>query len=370
MSRDSGAEQPTQRTVAELLAEYGNDDSGQRNARKRRRRAEDPTETAPQAIIDRVLSDSGKLRPIDPDAEPPQTRSHRPSPQPEQAPQPEQVPSAPAQPPQAPPGPVAPPPGPPAGSEADRAQQSGEQPAVPAAQAEGANYWAQRFASAGGSRGGAVDADADADTETTLQQPALPASPPPAPQAPAPPAQQVEGATVQLPPVELPAQPDQHGTTFLAPAAPAPDDDPQPDPYDYDLDNAFGDRSDDEYPGAARGGDAAYADDYDPELPAGIGSSELAEEEEPAPSAGREWGVLAVQVVGALVGGGVLWLGFRWLWAANAFAALAAALMVSACLVFVAWKVLRSNDLQTMLLAVLAGVLCTMSPAALLLINH
>lgn len=46
MSRDSGAEEPTQRTVAELLAEYGND-GGQRNARKRRRRAEDPTETAP-----------------------------------------------------------------------------------------------------------------------------------------------------------------------------------------------------------------------------------------------------------------------------------------------------------------------------------
>src|SRR5205807_3850124 len=60
MSRDDGSERG-QRTVAELLAEYG----GSANApRRRRRRAEDDEDSAPQTIIERVLSDSGKLLPV------------------------------------------------------------------------------------------------------------------------------------------------------------------------------------------------------------------------------------------------------------------------------------------------------------------
>ena len=59
MSRESGSEHPSQRTVAELLAEYGGSSKRDGNSNRRRRRAEDPSETAPQAIIERVLSDNG-----------------------------------------------------------------------------------------------------------------------------------------------------------------------------------------------------------------------------------------------------------------------------------------------------------------------
>ncbi|NUT47617.1 MAG: hypothetical protein HOV94_09965, partial [Saccharothrix sp.] len=69
MSRESESEQ-TQRTVAELLAQYGGG-SGEVTPRRRRRRAEEASDTAPQAIIDRVNSDSGRLRAIREQAEPP-----------------------------------------------------------------------------------------------------------------------------------------------------------------------------------------------------------------------------------------------------------------------------------------------------------
>lgn len=78
MSRDSGSERP-QRTVAELLAEYGG--SSGDAPRRRRRRAEDDGDSAPQTIIERVLSDSGKLLPVRDDGPEPQQRgshgSHR-----------------------------------------------------------------------------------------------------------------------------------------------------------------------------------------------------------------------------------------------------------------------------------------------------
>ncbi|XVV03464.1 hypothetical protein ACQPW3_40105 [Actinosynnema sp. CA-248983] len=72
MSRESESEQ-TQRTVAELLAQYGGG-SGEVSPRRRRRRAEDASDTAPQAIIDRVNSDSGRLLPVRDDDPPPTGR--------------------------------------------------------------------------------------------------------------------------------------------------------------------------------------------------------------------------------------------------------------------------------------------------------
>src|SRR5437588_3694840 len=62
MSQESGSER-TQRTVAELLAQYGGT-SNEGGQRRRRRRAEDSNDTAPQTIINRVLSDSGRLLPV------------------------------------------------------------------------------------------------------------------------------------------------------------------------------------------------------------------------------------------------------------------------------------------------------------------
>jgi hypothetical protein len=364
MSRDSGADQPTQRTVAELLAEYGG--SAQKGSRRRRRRAEDPTETAPQAIIDRVLSDSGQMRAVNPDAEPSPSRSQRSGPQHPQpsAPQPPAA-SAP-QPPLAAPlqaAPVAP----------SAPEALAPEPGPGAPPGGGAAYWAQRFSGADQDTAAAPAAPTgsaaptvppEGDVESTIQQPALRRSappqdgPPPAPPAPPKPIPP-EGMTEQLPRVPAPSEPDPEGTAVLAyPAAPQQEESAEPeDPYDFeDYDEP----------------EAEYVeDDYDPELPAGLDADDyLADEVEEEPSARREWGTLAVQGVVGLVGGGLLWVGFRWLWETQALAALGAALAITGLLVFIAWKFLRTNDLQTILLAVLVGLFCTVSPAALLLFSH
>lgn len=67
MSQEEGPER-TQRTVAELLAKYGSGTDGT-TPRRRRRRADDIGDTAPQAIINRVLSDTGSLQRIRDDRE-------------------------------------------------------------------------------------------------------------------------------------------------------------------------------------------------------------------------------------------------------------------------------------------------------------
>ncbi|MFB9568666.1 hypothetical protein ACFFRS_16975, partial [Saccharopolyspora hordei] len=175
-----------------------------------------------------------------------------------------------------------------------------------------------------------------------------------------------EGATEQLPRVAAPVPPPpEDGTEVLAVPTAAPEEaEEEParadeDPYDFDYDEP-------EY--------AEEDDDYDPELPAGLDADDYraddSEEEAEAPSPAKEWGTLAAQGVAGLVGGGAVWFGFRWLWGFHALAALAAALLFTGLLVLVAWKFLRNNDLQTILLAVLVGLFCTVSPAALLLISH
>ncbi|HYS41878.1 MAG TPA: hypothetical protein VEO01_40190, partial [Pseudonocardiaceae bacterium] len=102
MTQDSGSER-LQRTVAELLAEYGA--AGGEAPRRRRRRSDDDENSAPQTIIERVLSDSGKLLPIrdDQPPEPPRTGrrggDHRPV-GPQQPQSPRQQPQSPRQQPQ------------------------------------------------------------------------------------------------------------------------------------------------------------------------------------------------------------------------------------------------------------------------------
>ncbi|WP_263249975.1 hypothetical protein [Saccharopolyspora rosea] len=369
MSRDSGAEQPTQRTVAELLAEYGG--SSQRNTRRRRRRAEDPSETAPQAIIDRVLSDSGKLRPVQPDEEPPQRRGHRQGPQGSGAPQP---PAAPEQPTTQVPVPAdAQQPEPPAAPEPQRdAAEAPEQP--------GTNYWAQRFASASppaqsASPQAKLTTPTD-DPEATVRQPALPQAEP----------RRGDGETEQLPRVRPQAGPpaSEEGTEVLPYPQTAPaeaDEQGEPaDPYDVEPYSAEDDYGEDDYGEDEYGGDEyaddygeddfAAADDYDPELPAGLDDEDYADDEAAERSPGREWGILAVQGVVGLLAGGLVWFGFRYLWMFNSIAALIAALVVTGALVLVARKVLRTDDLQTILLAVLVGLACTVSPVALMMLSR
>jgi len=477
MSRESGSEHPSQRTVAELLAEYGGSSKRDGNSNRRRRRAEDPSETAPQAIIERVLSDSGKMRPVRPEEDEPgsaqpaggQPAGGQPTPQPApgqpapgqpgpgpqgpaqqgpapagpaqppaQPPQPAgpnaaapapaqsapgqpAQPQAPAQPPQAPPAgpqqygpgtgpqrgvPPGPPQPPAPQTPPNQAPQGPAGPAAPAedaaAEQSGADYWTQRFTAAGAPprTGGAPAEDPPTDgvdNEATLQHPAVPTGPwqaPPGPQQPpaAPPA---EGATEQLPRVEAEARNSSSGTAMM-PYPEAPASDPYGyDDYGYGQDPGYGQDAayppggygdypaggppEDDYPGRDAVGysDPYDADDYDTALPAGMdaddyrpGSASAVEEDEPERTTGKEWLLLAVQGGGGLIAGGVVWFAFRWLWTAIPIAALVAALVITGALVFIARKFLRTDDLQTILLAVLVGLICTVSPAALLLIGQ
>ncbi|MEB3370292.1 hypothetical protein [Saccharopolyspora mangrovi] len=372
MSRDSGADQPTQRTVAELLAEYGG--SSEKGSRRRRRKAEDPTETAPQEIINRVLSDSGKMRPVKPDEEPPASRRQGGGPPAQQpaAQQPanqqpaNQQPAAPpaAQPPVQPPAAQQPPqaPTPPPTPPQAPARPTPEPPTESGPPPGSAGYWAQRFSGAGSAPSGPpasaqTPSAPSSDAEATIRQPALPqppARPAGPPMAPAGPPQLPENFTEQLPRID-------GGVEQAYPAQAEPD----ADPYDFD----------DPEPSFAEGGyeqpyDEPYDQDYDRSAPAGLDEDYDPDEGDRPPSAGKEWGTLALQGVAGLIGGGAVWIGFRWLWINATIAAFGAALVFTGLLVLVAWKFFRTNDLQTILLSVLVGLFCTVSPAALLLINQ
>ncbi|MDS0132612.1 MULTISPECIES: hypothetical protein [unclassified Amycolatopsis] len=97
---------------------------------------------------------------------------------------------------------------------------------------------------------------------------------------------------------------------------------------------------------------------------------EPAAEPEPAASPGKQWLALAGQLAMGVVGGAAVWLGFNWLWVNIPAAALIAALLVVVALVWIVRKIRRAEDLQTTVLAVLVGLVVTVSPAALLLVGR
>ncbi len=111
-----------------------------------------------------------------------------------------------------------------------------------------------------------------------------------------------------------------------------------------------------------------YEDDYDDDQ-----AEEVAEDHEPAAPAekvspGKQWLALAGQLALGVVGGAGVWLGFNWLWVNLPAAALVAALLVIVALVWIVRKIRKAEDLQTLVLAVLVGLVVTVSPAALLLV--
>ncbi|WP_083737727.1 hypothetical protein [Amycolatopsis keratiniphila] len=111
-----------------------------------------------------------------------------------------------------------------------------------------------------------------------------------------------------------------------------------------------------------------YEDDYDDDQ-----AEEAAEDLEPAAPAekaspGKQWLALAGQLALGVVGGAAVWLGFNWLWVNLPAAALVAALLVIVALVWIVRKIRKAEDLQTLVLAVLVGLVVTVSPAALLLV--
>jgi hypothetical protein len=121
------------------------------------------------------------------------------------------------------------------------------------------------------------------------------------------------------------------------------------DEYGYD-DEPLGDETHD---------DADDLDERDPD-----------DEPGPEPSPAKQWMTLGAQLALGAVGGAAVWLGFNWLWVKLPAAALVAALAVTVGLVLIVRKVRRAEDLQTTVLALLVGLVVTVSPAALLLVSQ
>jgi hypothetical protein len=89
----------------------------------------------------------------------------------------------------------------------------------------------------------------------------------------------------------------------------------------------------------------------------------------PASSA-RDWIVMIVQlVVGALLGA-VLWTVFSYLWKEQPVVALVLAAGATTGLVFGVRALRRSDDLQTTVLAVVVGLVVTVSPAVIVLLSR
>jgi hypothetical protein len=355
---DEGGPERTQRTVAELLAKYG-DSSGEAAPRRRRRRAEEGPDTSengatPQAIIDRVLSDSGtSMRPIRDGQQPPDRVSHRQGDAPRPAPQ-QQRPM-----PGPPPGtrdqasddmsaaeltrPVPPVPG---GRRAPRAHGTGRFPVpgefsgafpVPGERTGAYPPPGERSVTFPKDLSGAFQAVGD----RSGGYPVRPA-PGPAPMAepPMPSAPQGALADEQLT-EQLPRVPGEDTRSRVRARA---DELYLDTPDDFDLNEPL--------PGAGRLDDRDHDEDVAPT------------------SAGREWLIMAGQLALGVVGGAAVWLGFNWLWSMQAVVALLVALAVIVGLVLIVRKIRKADDLQTTVLAVLVGLIVTVSPAALLLLGR
>jgi hypothetical protein len=451
MTREEGPER-TQRTVAELLAKYGAN-SEENAPRRRRRRAEDAEDTAPQAIIDRVMSDSGTFPPVRGDEPQPQQPPAQPPPvaaPPPGAPQPPPRPSGrrrsapqasqplPQPPPQPPPvapqaapealqptqrqmPPVAPPerrerrqaeqrplpqppqpsqqmPQPPQPSQQMPRPKPQPQPSQKLPQPPGvqSGQWPTPPAEKGGL---SARLDGRQESRSDLR-----------PVAPPPPVR--EGVTEQMPRItdETPAPgmrtgqhppPHRVARTSRAPQPPPPvfpqhepdEDDNYPTEYhgfEPVVDDAPYEAT--QYVEGVQQPAAGYEstqfvdgidleDDYDDEpdrsiehdRPVGV-DDDYADEDEDAgekrPSPIREWLSMAGQLAIGVVGGAALWLGFNWLWGKIPTAALAVAVVVIVGLVWVVRKIRRADDLQTTILTVLVGLVVTVSPAAMLLLNR
>ncbi|MBM7770501.1 hypothetical protein JOD54_000705 [Actinokineospora baliensis] len=466
MSQEGGSER-TQRTVAELLAKYGGN-SGDGAPRRRRRKPDDASETAPQAIIDRVMSDSGKLLPIREDQPPHERVSHRqdrsqvsqqlPLPTRRARPEPPPVdprarPRVDQQPPTQQHPPVAPPPGPQADPRqlarpaVDPRQQPrpdeqrppvrGEDPRPPVRQEpvrhEPPRPEPPRPVDPREQHQPVAARRPDVGEPHTEQLPRVPADDPlpdpaeppaglapnraplprrvagggrrpqPTQQTPVPPPQVSQPLPVPpqvsqpLPvpqvsqPLPVPPRPPGYRGDFPGDSAQTAVDQNGPPPEfrdefagfddkaatrftDYSAHDEFArrperggvdldeddldDRFDEDEDQFDEDDDRALEDDDEPEA-----------DEEPR-SAGREWLIMVGQLALGVVGGAVVWLIFNWLWRVLPAAALVGALAVIVGLVLIVRKVRRAEDLQTTVLAVLVGLLVTVSPAALLLLGR
>ncbi|GGM69685.1 hypothetical protein GCM10012275_45210 [Longimycelium tulufanense] len=389
MTRESGPEDRSQRTVAELLAQYGRSGAGGTPRRRRRREEDDePNETAPHAIIGRVLSESGRMRAITDDGPedaeprsyprydtPSRRRLRAPEPEPEAAAPQAPGPAAAQAPPQSPPPPPAPPK--PLAKPKPTAKSAPRPAPPPGASFPPAPADVDHTVPVPPVRPGAPDlqptlAGADVLADTTQvppvrvypEEPAHP-QPPTASRIPVPPA-----GPLTRPGMAPPAPDTAEGLTEQLPrvAEPAAAEPPKrPELTGPGTERWYPDDFDDEdsEPGGTEAVDAAAPpaglDDADE-----IAEPDEAEEAERSPA--KEWLVMVAQLGVGLIGGGALWWAFQWLWKWQAPVALVVALLVTLGLVLVVRVLRKADDLQTTLLAVLVGLVVTMSPAALLLV--
>lgn len=142
---------------------------------------------------------------------------------------------------------------------------------------------------------------------------------------------------------------------------------------DYDLD---GDLVEDDY---TYDDELDYLEDEElveePELLSGrtaVDEDAEAEDEEPEEelSPGRQWLAVGGQLALGVVGGAAVWLLFNWLWGELPVVALLTALAVTAGLVWIVRNIRKQEDLQSTVLAVLVGLVVTVSPAMLLLLSR
>ncbi len=427
MSRESGSEH-TQRTVAELLAQYGGSSEGA--PRRRRRRADDEDEgqqqqpdTAPQTIIERVLSDSGRLMAVRDDDPAPTGRRAAPEPPPvaeRTAYQPKPPVAPPVAPPQLsqqlpvpkpqpqvrrpgpPPAPV-----PPAAAEQTRqvphVRDQPSRPDMPRPDVSRSDMPRPDISRSEMPRPDAgriearLDAAPPAPSRTNIARPPKPAQPSAQMPVPGPPR---EAMTEQLPRIPAKAPVDQIAaleteSVLIVPPAPAklPEPLPNTDPDDWFGDDEMEAQTDlslqpmestaahagpyvdddsQEYAVYRPEDDYLAEDGEEDERPAGLddaGEAEEEPEESEARSPGKEWLVMIGQLAVGVLGGAALWLAFNYLWKAIPAAALVVALAVTVGLVLLVRKIRRADDLQTTVLAVLVGLIVTVSPAAMLLVK-
>ncbi|WP_202918912.1 hypothetical protein [Saccharothrix deserti] len=412
MSRESESEQ-TQRTVAELLAQYGGG-SGEVTPRRRRRRAEETSDTAPQAIIDRVNSDSGRLLPVRDEPEPPAAPAP-PLPQRQRGVDTERTTYQPPVAPPPPPPPLSRPEPPLSRSDVSRSDISRPEPPVSRMEPPASRLEPPKKAESGRRRAPDIDPAEEtrvvppilADYQGEPSRPNMPnppvkpeqqsrsnlvrPGPPGAPPVGKPPPREpvtevlpriVDKLTPNVPLESLPTE-----SVLIVPPAPPKLPEPLPgqNPEDW-----FGDDDEPEEGGAEpestqfhpyvdldeedEDDDYSRRDfkrrDFDDE-PAGLADVDEDEDSDrPADrSAGKEWLVMIGQLAVGVIGGAALWLGFNFLWRTAAPAALVVALAVTVGLVMLVRKIRRADDLQTTVLAVLVGLIVTVSPAAMLLVK-
>lgn len=138
---------------------------------------------------------------------------------------------------------------------------------------------------------------------------------------------------------------------------------------DDDLDDSDADDSDaeDEPDEAPPGRRSRRARAAEAEAPAGLTDEDDLDDPDDGRSPLVAWLILVGQgIVGAVLGG-ALWVGFRYLWLNFPVIALAGAVLATAGLVLVVRTIRGSDDIRTTMLAVLVGLIVTISPAVLLL---